>query len=597
MRPPPPRRLALLTLLLALTAVRAGAQQTLFSHSPIPNNATRVTAEALFSRPAPGGFLPVRVTVVNKTKDPATLRFDTQSNDSGHYRGDSGRLDSSFTLEAAAERTTSQDLLVPVVTSSGASYYGSGSNTRITMSGDFGRMTGSLSSSYATDQPALLMSESLHTPNASKLDSALSSRSSSHRGSSEFAARFNPLRMPEDWRAYGGFDGMILTDDDWMKVPAPARNAILQWCRLGGRIGIRTLNASSTLSSLGIGETGGREAEYGLGRIELRSIAASLELDPATMLDRYQAGRIPVLNQSLRSDYSGSWPLYSSFGKRGFNYAIFVVVLIAFGILVGPVNLFVFAKSGMRHKLFVTTPLISLGTSALLVLLILLKDGLGGSGSRAALVEVRPGSGENAAYILQEQISRTGVLVGGSFTLGDPAIVHPVPIPDSPWARLTANSHEGGRYKATPDGGDLKLSGDWFQSRSEQGQVIEAVVPTRGRIELRPGSGDQPVLVSTFDFDLDEVFYTDGDGRHWHATELKSGQPARAGALSGQLFNTRLREQANRLGQRHRELLTDRLPQRNRYFATSRGGMMIETFDAIDWNEDHCLITGPAVTP
>lgn len=576
------------------------AQETLFSHSPVPNNATRVTAEALFSRPAAGGFLPVRVTVANKTGGDATLRFDTVANDSSHYRGDNGRLDSSFTIRSEAGKTSSHDLLVPVVSSVGASYYGSGANMRFNMSGSLGRITGTLSGNYAIDQPAILMSEMLHTPNASKLDSALRSKSSSHRGSTEFAGRFDPLRMPEDWRAYGGYDAMILTDDDWMKIAAPARHAILQWCRLGGRIEIRTLNASSTLESLAIGRSGSGGPAHGFGRIDLRTVAPSLELDPLTMLDRYSDKNTTVLNQSLRNDYSSSWPLYDSFGRRGFNYAIFVVVLIAFGILVGPVNLFVFAKSGMRHKLFITTPLISLATSALLVLLILLKDGLGGAGSRAALVEVRPGSGENSAYVLQEQVSRTGVLVGGSFTLDESAIVHPVPIPQSPWARLTASSQDGGRYKAVFDGGKLKLSGDWFQSRSEQGQVIEAVVPTRGRIERRPPSGpgaSAPVLVSTFDFELDEVIYTDPDGGHWLATGLKSGQPMPASPLPAPAFRARLGEQAKRFGQHHRRLLEERIAEPGRFFATSGTGLLVETFEAIDWKGDHCLLTGPVVTP
>ena len=44
-------------------------------------------------------------------------------------------------------------------------------------------------------------------------------------------------------------------------------------------------------------------------------------------------------------------------------------ILIAFGIIVGPVNLFVIARQGRRHRLFWTTPLISLIASLLLIAL------------------------------------------------------------------------------------------------------------------------------------------------------------------------------------------------------------------------------------
>ena len=87
-------------------------------------------------------------------------------------------------------------------------------------------------------------------------------------------------------------------------------------------------------------------------------------------------------------------------------------MLVLFGILVGPVNLFVLAKSGRRHRLFITTPLISLGASLLLILLIIFQDGFGGRGMRRVLMEVRPDAGQNAAFLHQEQIARTGILTG-----------------------------------------------------------------------------------------------------------------------------------------------------------------------------------------
>src|SRR5690606_18267044 len=124
-------------------------------------------------------------------------------------------------------------------------------------------------------------------------------------------------------------------------------------------------------------------------------------------------------------------------------YGLFVVVLIAFGLLVGPVNLFVFAKSGQRHRLFITTPIISLATCALLILLILIQDGTGGRGERIVLMEVRPDADENRAYLHQEQVSRTGVLLGSSFELKESAVISPVPLADSPWTRLKPGTSGG----------------------------------------------------------------------------------------------------------------------------------------------------------
>ena len=52
-------------------------------------------------------------------------------------------------------------------------------------------------------------------------------------------------------------------------------------------------------------------------------------------------------------------------------------------------------------------------------------------------MEVRPDGGVNAAYLHQEQFSRTGVLTGSDFTVDPPALFQPVPIASSRWARFT----------------------------------------------------------------------------------------------------------------------------------------------------------------
>ncbi|NIP92090.1 MAG: hypothetical protein GWO24_00865, partial [Akkermansiaceae bacterium] len=85
-----------------------------------------------------------------------------------------------------------------------------------------------------------------------------------------------------------------------------------------------------------------------------------------------------------------------------------------------------------RHRLFITTPLISLGASLLLVVLILFQDGFGGSGQRVTLMEIGP---ENTAYLSQEQIARTGVLLKTGFTTTEHGYFSPVMIKDSRWAR------------------------------------------------------------------------------------------------------------------------------------------------------------------
>jgi len=580
-----------------LPALPLAAQELLFNHPAglDPKDPTRVEVKALFDMPAPGGYLPVRVTVVNQRKNDASLRFTTTSNFG--FGDDDSQVESEFRLESKAGTTTTRDLLVPLTTAATGSHYGTNSRVDLRMSGTFGNSAGSLSSEFAENAPAILMSEGLFTPNASALDSHLNSHalgSSRMGGSARFAAKFTPIEMPEDWRAYCGYDAMLLTDDDWGKLGSGARTAILQWIRLGGRLVVYRLNSATSLATLDIEPDGNGEGNYGFGTVALDSLAPTMALDPASTIDPFYQARAPAsLNKSINDHFSVGWELYDAFHEGTFSYALFVFVLIAFGILVGPVNLFVFAKSGMRHKLFITTPIISLGASALLIVLILVKDGVGGNGQRVALVEIRPDSGENNAYLLQEQISRTGVLLGGSFRLDEAAAITPVPIEDSAWSRLSPGDGGGGlRYGMNFEDGKLEVSGDWFQSRSEQAQLVRAVVPTRGRIELR-SQGGAPVLFSTFEFPLETLHYRDASGGHWIARDLKPGSSATCTPLTEADFLAAIDEQAAPLTHRHAGFFRTAAQRSDHWFATSAEGLAVETFDSIRWRDDRTLLTGP----
>jgi hypothetical protein len=589
--------------LFLLAAAPLAAQDTLFNHVPDPRVKTRVEAVALFSQPSPGGYLPVRITVVNASPKPGAISIATECNDSG-YGGRGSEITSSFDLSIPAEGTSVHDLLVPCTTMLNFTYAGR-QNVTLRMSGTFGGAVGSMQAGYSPDQPAVLLSEPLYTPNASMLDSAMAASGSRHGyGSSTFAAKFDARNLPEDWRAYSGYDGIGMTDTDWGNATPGARNAILRWNRLGGELIIYTLSPSSDLASLGIAEEGKgvRSADRSFGRVSLLPVQADMKLDPAETVRQFGAARLKPLSEAIQQDYGASWPLKSLFGNEGYSYGLFIVILIAFGILVGPVNLFVFAKSGRRHRLFITTPLIALGTSLLLVALIVLIDGFGGRGMRAVLMEVRPDDGENSAYVMQEQISRTGVLLGGGFTVGEPAVVTPVPLEATQWSRLTQDNGGGGmRYESLLRDGKLQVDGDWFQSRSEQGHFLRAVVPTRGRIEARNAAG-APSFMSTFEFPVETLYFLDSSGGVWKAAGITPGKAFTCEPSDLAELKAFAHSAWEQLSDRSRALFdrraSDALYSRPGHFvAVTDAAPGIGTLEGIDWSRTRTIITGPIAKP
>lgn len=588
-----------------LLASPLAAQESLFLHVPDPKSKTRVEATALFSTPPPGGFLPVRITINNPSENDGEITIRTTSSD-GNYGGEGSEMTSSMPLDAPAGKATTHDILVPCTTI--LNYSGGGQQmVELRMSGSFGSNAANLQSSYGEGQPAVLLSESLYTPNASLLDAEANGRSSSrYGGGGVFSGRFDPRAMPEDWRAYSGYDGLAMTDTDWSVASPGARNAMLRWNRLGGQLVIYAVSATTDLASLGVADEGKgiRAADRSFGRIVVRSIESDLKLPPvATVNLFFSEAKLPVLNSSIREDFGSNWPLSISFEKQAYNYALFILILVAFGILVGPVNLFVFAKSGRRHRLFITTPLIALGTSVVLIALIIAIDGFGGRGVRVALMEVRPDDGENSAYIVQEQFSRTGVLLGGGFTVSEPVAITPVPLEATQWSRLTQMNQGGGmRYEMLLRDGKTDVDGDWFQSRSEQGQLVRAIIPTRGRIEARSAVG-APSFLSTFDFEIETLFFHDDAGGIWRADGITPGKAFTCAPTTPADFDNFAGTAAKSLSVRTRRPLDVRKPpsalqdRTNHFIAVTDAAPGIGTFPGIKWQTTRTYITGPIARP
>jgi hypothetical protein len=428
----------------------------------------------------------------------------------------------------------------------------------------------------------------LFTPNASALDAARSSSSGSRYGSTQFAAKFDPKQLPDDWLAFSGYDSVLMTESDWSNVPAGARNAIVSWATLGGQLVIYG-NSNSGPGQLGLPDN------MGYGSFFQNPLSSDLKLDTADTLKLVSRDN-PVRHRqnALNSDFDGSWPLQAHFGSRDFHYGIFIAVLIVFGILVGPINLFVFAKSGRRHRLFITTPLISVGASLILVALIIFQDGFGGNGVRRILMEVRPDAGRNAAFIHQEQISRTGILPSSRFTVDPTSLFAPVPIAKSRWSRFTKNHNTRGSFNLQPDGGKMEASGDWWQSRSEHGHALTTVLPTRGRIER---GADADTFVSTFDFPIDTLYFLDARNQ-WHRAEsIATGKPFSLTPIDASMADPALAAESLAYTGRNRELLNRAAKRPNHFIALTNNAPGIKTHPGIRWRETHTVITGPVVTP
>lgn len=582
------------------------AQMAIYQHTYPKSGGSRISLTSPFSQAPTHGFQSIRVTINNGTAKDRKWHL--------HFSNASFMdATSNFHIPVATGQEITLDLLVPVPWQiQGIGYRQE--NIRIRADG-LGNLSHFNSSQFNGDWPNIVISEKLTTKNLSQLNTYLekkqaSGTTSSYSSPPPFAASFKNKSLPSDWRAYIGYDAMMITANEWIQLRPAVQKAILEWNRFGGLLQIYTAPADRkiNLRSLGfdrkpfLGNVSRSQHSY--GSIELHGWdGETLKLEQTYNTLKHASQR----RTDFETGYTRSWALLKTFGIKKFNPLLVILILTLFSILVGPVNLFVFAKQGRRHRLFITTPIISIVASIIVMSLILFKDGLGGEGRRMLVMDLESSGNEKRAYITQEQISRTGVLLGKNFQLQDNTFISQVQLPDSPWSHKIDYSNSA-EFLYNND----QLNGDWFRSRTEQGQVIQSVRPTRSRIEITaPANGDQPPrLFSSLEFSVEQFFYVGDGGRIWKAktspippgseiileastrSELSKQWIALTDSLSSN-YESRGGTGNHSFRRKTRDLTT----QPGHFFAVSHdpGVGFIATLDAINWTDADALIFGPVI--
>jgi hypothetical protein len=574
--------------------------------------------------------------VKNAGKNPLNVRVSANSSTSTsrdtHTLGSGG-----FSFDAKPESTTAREFVVPLMTDYNTSrYYGQGNRLQLNVQAGDSSFSPGFNGGKEEETPFAAFSQSVIGKSLDDVNEAMrakvssGSSSSGYRGDGGFAVSFQAAQLPSDWRAYTGLDVLVLTPEEWLTLAPGVTTAIRQWVVMGGMLDfvvtgqppesilrdLKTDRRDSGVERLGSG--GVRLLGFrGSDNSQVTALADSvLKTSSLCLLNRdgspsaggetggpgapafagvigkYTANQpgMGVRGQLAGGEFRKTAGLADALGIRNFAAWQVGVILLIFGVLVGPVNLFYLAAPGRRHRLFFTTPLISLGASAVLIAVIMFQDGSGGSGSRAALIEIRPD--DNSAYVRQFQISRTGVLFGSGFVTENQSLITPLMLAPSRWTRLKPSESEGaeGQHLTVPD--PLGYGGDWFQSRSEQAQLVETIRPGRGRLELKTGSGTgAPVIVSSLGCGLDRVFYTDAAGKVWTSdAALTTGGSIALREAADQEFKDFLRNETAPFPFKVFDGLGN-----GKFIAVSNDPQAgyEPTLTSIKWQENHAVIYGP----
>lgn len=325
---------------------------------------------------------------------------------------------------------------------------------------------------------------------------------------------------PDDWRGYTALREIVVADGDWTTLPSGQRRAMLGWVGLGGLLEVVCADADAErLDRLGLprADAQGRR-RVGAGEVMIVP-PGEATWNALHGLGGPLAEARPPMRRGAGSWRAAGFARVAGFNARGIPFTPILTFLALFAIVAGPLNVMLLAGSGRPARIFWTTPLIALAATAVLLSLMLLRDGIGGEGARLTLCLLDPD--RNAAHVLQQQVSRTGVLLGSSFPIRETSWMHPEPATDAYDIGGAFLAASAARAFTEIDGS--RRAGDWFSSRSDQAFTFRAVRSNRGRLVVS-GPPESPEIVSSIDAALARVVVVDAEGRTWRCGALGPGE-------------------------------------------------------------------------
>lgn len=563
------RFLAVVASAFVLSAPPARAENVLPGLRFLPGSGIAMRITNFYEEIPPFGFLPLRVEVKNPSPVERTWKFQTVHSQSSIR---TTQFVTSLTVAAGSERTF--DLLVPLSPqSTSSSRY---SNLMIAVTGYAvadGTTSEHSSGGGRPPTPFLGMGEALAVKNWGPLQDRMEKK---HSKSLDGSA-IDPALIPADWRGLAGISALIFTDAEWRRIPATQRNAVQDWIVQGGQLVLCHADPTAPADLPPAGPWGsGTISHWPLGDDLVDRCAKFLQ--------------VPVFSPSTEAlqSYSWEWQPAKAVGRPEPPQLLIMTFVLAFAVIIGPLNFMVFAPLGRRHRLFWTTPLLSLGASIVMGAFIVLSEGFGGSGRRFEAELSLPGLRKSVLW--QEQVSRTGVLTSRSFTLSEPSLMLPIGLKLNREAPHSPNSDRGISYALNGE----TWSGDWFRSRTTQAQVLTSVLPARGKLEISTAADGTPSVQSSFARELRDIWYFDASGQAWKGAGAKPGEKlplVRADDKGFIAWWRRAIEPAGPLvrGRAEGYAKEDRA---GKFFASTAIPQAIGSLDAIRWTDAEGVIFG-----
>lgn len=192
-----------------------------------------------------------------------------------------------------------------------------------------------------------------------------------------------PDRLPDNWIGFTSLRAVLLGEKEWAALNEAQRTALLTWTACGGDLFYLDATPGAPLPT---GQSAPPAAQpvraYFFGRIHLTSAQSLAAQGLQAALS--SAAALQDANWALPANRASDWGMLSTRGFRlpipgieGIPARAYLVILIVFSILIGPVNYWVMWRLRQQVLLVLTTPILAVLFIVLLAGYVVAGEGLG----------------------------------------------------------------------------------------------------------------------------------------------------------------------------------------------------------------------------
>lgn len=484
-----------------------------------------IKVQTPFSTGPAKGHAQLIVTIDNRMETGmGTWRLRTEAPERRNRRNQTVFLSNAeFSVPAGQQQTFKLSVPLPNYLRSGyISAYLSGS-----FEGDYTDRSNfniSLINHSSGSKGVILLSPELYRSHGSAIESIYKDQKTG-----QLVSRYYQNLLPDDWRCYVGFERMIVSRADWLSIHASAKKAILDAVAAGElELRFQWPEFSVQMASELDFPADRSVWRHGLGVMarydERMHYAVELLENARTNSDNLLHGQALRIPSDDRLESSRNAGANDELENKRFEHllkdkvppaGLLSLLMVIFGVVIGPVNFFVFAKGRRSLRLFITTPIIAGLASIFLLLGILLFDGVGGTGYISRLIYI--GEDDQQIYVEQELVADTGLYFAKPFEVAGTDLL------TLRGSSITERDQMVTRGTYSKQGEEH--SGDWFASKRLQALNLKTYLPLREGFDFLPpadGSG-RPEVFSNFRGVCEVFYYVDAGSQVWKVENLKLG--------------------------------------------------------------------------